>query len=94
MPIREITDEQLVRRAMMNARPTKIGKWPRFAAVMDTFGLGSTYSWELCEAHGLNPEDIVSGATCHACEELEGGCHECGKLRLEFDVVHACHRQD
>lgn len=67
MPIREITDEQLVKRAMMNARPHSNGEAQRWVAVMDTFGLGSTYAWELCQAHNLNPEDKVSGGHCDSC---------------------------
>jgi len=81
MPVREITDEQLVCRAVMNARPRGMGDAPRWAAVMDTFGLGSTYAWELCEAHDLNPDDRVQGATCPACEEnsYDDCCHDCGE---------------
>lgn len=68
MPIREITDEQLVRRAMMNAHPKKIGDCQRWVAVMDTFGLGSGYALELCRAHGLDPYETVHGPQCEACD--------------------------
>ena len=67
MPIREITDEQLVKRAVRNARARDTGDSPRWVAVMDTFGLGSTYAHELCTAHGLNPDEKVNGPTCKGC---------------------------
>lgn len=70
MPIREITDEQLVKRAMMNARPRKLGDSPRWVAVMDTFALGSGYAWEICKIHGLEPEEIVSGPCCETCDSI------------------------
>lgn len=81
MPVREITDADLVRRAVMNARPRGMGGAPRWAAVMDTFALGSTYAWELCEATGFDPEAQVSGATCPRCEENadDEECHDCGE---------------
>ena len=67
MPIGAITDEQLVARAMKNAKPHSNGESPRWAAVMDTFALGSTYAYQLCEQHGLDPEEKVSGPHCDAC---------------------------
>lgn len=69
MPIREITDEQLVKRAMMNARPRKFCKWPRFGAVMDIFALGSNYAVELCKSHELDPYELLSGPCCEVCDE-------------------------
>ena len=71
MPVREITDEQLVKRAMMNARPRKFGDWPwpRFGAVMEIFALGSGYSVELCISHGLDPYELLSGPCCEVCDE-------------------------
>lgn len=70
MPVREITDEQLVKRAMMNARPRKFGDSPRFGAVMEIFALGSGYSVELCISHGLDPYELLSGPCCETCDSI------------------------
>ena len=57
--VREITARQLVLRALRNARPIRPGKVPRWAAVSDSFGLGSTYSIELCRNFDLNPHEQI-----------------------------------
>lgn len=68
MPVTDLTQENLVKRAVMNARPRIAGESPRWVAVMDTFALGSTYAHELCRIHGLDPDETVSGVTCLTCE--------------------------
>lgn len=57
----DISDADLVNRAIMNARPRKYPnrKQPRWVAVMDTFALGSTYSHQLCRKYGFDPDDMV-----------------------------------
>ena len=60
--------EELVKRAMRNARPNSTINAPRWVAVKDTFGCGSTVAYELCEAFGMNPEEEVRGVYCEACE--------------------------
>lgn len=67
MPVTDYSPESMVERAVRNARPRECGDSPRWVAVMDTFGLGSTYAVELCRLHGLDPEEKVSGARCLAC---------------------------
>lgn len=67
MAVREITDAALVKRAVMNAAPHKASSAPRWVAVMDTFALGSTYAHELCRNHGLDPDEMVHGVDCIAC---------------------------
>jgi hypothetical protein len=67
MPVTDYTDKDMVRRAVMNAKPRECGDSPRWVAIMDTFGLGSTYAHDLCRVHGLDPEEKVSGARCRAC---------------------------
>lgn len=53
-----ISDEELLRRVMMNMRKRRGEKSPyRWVAVMHTFGLGSTYAAMLCESFGLDPEE-------------------------------------
>lgn len=69
MPVREISDAELVRRAVRNARPHRRGKSPRWVAVMDTFALGSTYAGELCQIHELDPEEIVRGPNCDSARD-------------------------
>lgn len=60
--VRSIPDDELVRRAVRSARSRnyrKGVKHPRWVAVMDLFGLGSTFSHELCRRYGLDPNEEV-----------------------------------
>lgn len=66
--VAEISAEDLVKRAVRNARPHRSGAAPRWVAVMDAFAIGSTCAYQLCRLHGLDPEEKVSGARCVACE--------------------------
>ncbi len=59
--VREIEARDLVRRALRNVRPRRYPKCPRWAAVSDAFGLGSTYSIELCRNFDLNPHEEIGG---------------------------------
>lgn len=60
MPVSDIPDHELLKRAVTNARPIRAaGKQPRWVAIMDTFGLGSSYSSELCQRFGLDPDEKV-----------------------------------
>lgn len=65
--VASIRPEALVKRAVINARPRICGESPRWVAVMDAFALGSTFATQLCRAHGLDPDEIVSGPRCVAC---------------------------
>lgn len=53
-----ITDEELLRRAVANARSSR--KYhPRWSAVADAFVLGSTFATRLCRRFGLDPDEQV-----------------------------------
>lgn len=57
------SDNALLFRAMASMRPVKktrdgIARWQ---AVMDRFGLGSTYAHALCERFRLDPDQKVRG---------------------------------
>lgn len=70
MPTRSVSDytaEELVSRAVRNARPRECGESPRWAAVSSTFALGSTFAAQLCRIHGLDPDEMVSGPRCISC---------------------------
>jgi hypothetical protein len=57
-----IPDTELLRRAVFTARQRRgraAAKHPRWAGVMDTFMLGSTYAWQLCRRNGLDPDELV-----------------------------------
>lgn len=60
-------DKELVERAVRNAKARKTGKHVRWAAVVDTFGVGSTSAIALCRRFDVDPEKMVSGAICLAC---------------------------
>ena len=49
-----IPDSELVRRAVTACRGRRGD--PQWAAVMDTFGLGSTFARQLCRKHGVDPD--------------------------------------
>jgi alcohol dehydrogenase class IV len=60
--VQDIPDEELLRRAVRNARDrgARIGrKHARWIAVMDAFALGSTYAHQLCRRFGLDPDEQV-----------------------------------
>jgi hypothetical protein len=57
-----ISDADLIKRAVKSARPRNRYEAPRWAAVMDAFGLGSTFAWQLCERFGLDPDEPVKGS--------------------------------
>lgn len=69
LTVASISAEDLVKRAVMNAKPRNPGEWPRWVAVMDAFGLGSTYATQLCRAHGLDPDQKIPSPTrCMSCQ--------------------------
>lgn len=51
--VEDISDAQLVERAVRNARRCSGG--PMWGAVMEAFGLGSTYAAQLCSRFGVDP---------------------------------------
>lgn len=67
MPVTDYSQDDLVARAVRCAKPRTCCDAPRWVAVMDTFGLGSTYAHELCRLHGLDPDEKVTGPRCVAC---------------------------
>lgn len=72
MPVMEITDEQLVHRAMMNLASRDVDMTcARWVAVMETFGVGCTYAHMLCQSHGLDPDERLPGPKCDACISTE-----------------------
>ncbi|WP_310619646.1 hypothetical protein [Flexibacterium corallicola] len=60
MGVSSIADNELLRRAVGNARRKQgRSRHPRWVAVMDVFGLGSTYACELCRRFDLDPDEQV-----------------------------------
>lgn len=58
--VANIRDEDLLRRAVSNARATnRRGKQPRWVAVMDTFSLGSTFAHQLCARFHFDPDEMI-----------------------------------
>lgn len=59
--VRDISDEELLRRAVTNARANvpKARAHYRWVAVMETFMLGSGFAMELCRRFGLDPDELV-----------------------------------
>lgn len=61
----------IVAKAMASVRPNRTTESPRWVAVCDTFGVGSTTSKEMCRFFGMDPYEKVSGVKCHNCEDEE-----------------------
>jgi hypothetical protein len=60
--VRDIGLDTLVRRAVRSARCREYRRGtehPRWVAVMDAFGLGSTYARELCVLCDVDPDETV-----------------------------------
>ena len=55
--VADIADEELLRRAVKFARRRR--SEPKWAAVSYIFGLGSTYSVQLCRRFGIDPDQNV-----------------------------------
>ena len=55
--VADIPDEELLLRALRNINPRR--KKPRWSAVMDAFGLGSTYAHQLCARFDLDPDEEI-----------------------------------
>lgn len=58
--VADIPDQELLRRAVRGARARGRQDAPRWVAVMDAFGLGSTYAHQLCRRFDLEPDEIVA----------------------------------
>lgn len=84
--------EKLVERAVRQARPHCSGKQPRWCAVKDVFGWGSTTSVELCLHFGLDPHEEIEGCFPKTEEEKEAEAYE---KFVESMVPHChCREQD
>ena len=53
--VNDIPDAELLGRAVRHCRPTL--HEPRWSIVSKRFGLGSTYSVQLCRRFGMDPEE-------------------------------------
>lgn len=57
-----ITDEELIRRVMMNmTKHRKASVRARWVTVACIFALGSTYSQRLCRDFGYDPDEQLKG---------------------------------
>lgn len=56
----DITDGELLRRAVRSFKPTRsILALPRWSRVARVFSLGSTYAAQLCRRYGCDPDERV-----------------------------------
>ncbi len=85
----------LVERAVRNARPQGYGKSPRWVAVREVFGWGSTTSQHLCLEYGLDPNEMLQGCEdCHEREEADREA-EMEQIRAEQRAENAeCRHTD
>lgn len=82
MSVRDIPDAELVERAVRNAKPSSRVRKPRWFAVQERFGLGSTYAAELCRRFGLDPDEMVPGGW-PGCERCEAEAREDAEAEME-----------
>lgn len=62
LTVNSIPDEELLRRAVRSCRSLQgraTDKHPRWVAVMERFGLGSTFAQQLCRRFDLDPDEKV-----------------------------------
>ena len=64
----ELSDRDLIAKAIEFARPHRTTEARRWVAVMDIFGVGSTTAMALCKRFGLDPHETRPGILCH-CED-------------------------
>lgn len=57
--VNDISDADLLERAVRTARERGRAYHPRWVGVARAFGLGSTYACQLCRRYGLDPEEKV-----------------------------------
>lgn len=57
--VNDIPDNELLGRAVRAARGRTGRINPRWVGVADSFGLGSTYSRQLCRRFGVDPDEKV-----------------------------------
>lgn len=74
-----ISDEDLVQRAVRNARPRHPAGSVRWGAVADALAVGSTYATNLCRRFGLDPHEQLPGPTqdgepCEDHPDCDGEC--------------------
>jgi len=62
-----LTYKNLVEKSVRNAVSHDMRESPRWVAVMDTFGLGSTYAVMVCKHFNLDPDETIDGITCMSC---------------------------
>jgi hypothetical protein len=77
-------DAYLVKQAVRAAGFGELQRAPRWSHVGRIFGLGSTFSWRLCERVGEDPDELV------------GGCGVCGYSMsiVDGETVCACDEVD
>jgi hypothetical protein len=64
--------DELMKRAIANARARDGKKVPRWAAVRDLFAVGSTTAMAVCRGYGFDPHEEVPGFVCERCAEDAG----------------------
>ena len=78
-------DDQLLERAIRSAAPLGAASVPRWAVVMDMFGLGSTSAAELCNRFSIDPGTVLARARCGWELDLDSGLY-----RTDCDVTFMC----
>lgn len=57
--VADVPPAELVGRVVRHARPAQRNGIPRWVFVNRLFGLGSTYSRQLCLMYGCDPDEMV-----------------------------------
>lgn len=61
--------DDLIRRAVRNARPRDPGVHVRWSAIEYAFGVGSTVAIALCRHYDMDPDEQIEGPECERCAE-------------------------
>ena len=58
--VSDIPDAELLGRAVKASRASASGGYhPRWACVMESFSMGSTYARDLCRRYNVDPDELV-----------------------------------
>jgi len=83
-----VSNLDLVKRAVANARPMRGTRETRVASVKRALAVGRFSAYQLCLACELEPDEELFGGRCEGCENDLPICEACGEpIEQEQDNV-------
>ena len=73
-----LSDAELIERAIRHCKPKHYDSVPRWSVVGNLFGLGSTSSYLLCKRFDIDPDEILTTKACDVCPLYDSEhCYDC-----------------